>query len=335
MASARLIASVEAVKPAVSITAPGATAIPAGLTRTSRPLEPSEPAMVLALVQAVDQLCQWMLADGQLQAIVIPPDLSLTPHDLEVADWFEAPLAHLLDPVTVNAYGSQMPINQVASVTLALAAAGAGAFWSLGLPLPVHAIDARRAARLFEHDDRIEAHHLAVRARHVDARDGVRIPPIGFDQPQTFLTPYNPRWYAELWTAAGFRVESEMLAVEFSRDRKASTSYIQRRLQIGYNRAASLMERMEKEAILARAHEHFDAELEDWVGSVLLSVPVLITGEVGRTYDKGGISIEFMTCDDKACHPPEKVRLPFTVIPEPSRLKGTAFSALPRMMSSR
>ena len=28
---------------------------------------------------------------------VIPPDLPLEPHD-EVADWFEAPLAHLLDP---------------------------------------------------------------------------------------------------------------------------------------------------------------------------------------------------------------------------------------------
>jgi 8-oxo-dGTP pyrophosphatase MutT (NUDIX family) len=29
---------------------------------------------------------------------VVPPDLPLTPHDYEVADWFEAPLAHLLDP---------------------------------------------------------------------------------------------------------------------------------------------------------------------------------------------------------------------------------------------
>jgi len=29
---------------------------------------------------------------------VVPPDLPLTPHDAEVADWFEAPLAFLLDP---------------------------------------------------------------------------------------------------------------------------------------------------------------------------------------------------------------------------------------------
>jgi DNA segregation ATPase FtsK/SpoIIIE, S-DNA-T family len=34
------------------------------------------------------------------------------------------------------------------------------------------------------------------------------------------------------------------------RDKKASTSYIQRRLQIGYNRAATLMERMEKEGVV-------------------------------------------------------------------------------------
>jgi S-DNA-T family DNA segregation ATPase FtsK/SpoIIIE len=36
------------------------------------------------------------------------------------------------------------------------------------------------------------------------------------------------------------------------RDRKASTSYIQRRLQLGYNRAASLIERMEKEGVVGQ-----------------------------------------------------------------------------------
>jgi S-DNA-T family DNA segregation ATPase FtsK/SpoIIIE len=36
------------------------------------------------------------------------------------------------------------------------------------------------------------------------------------------------------------------------RDQKASTSYIQRRLQIGYNRAASIMERMEQEGVVGR-----------------------------------------------------------------------------------
>ncbi|MGA0598242.1 DNA translocase FtsK [Enterovirga sp. CN4-39] len=38
------------------------------------------------------------------------------------------------------------------------------------------------------------------------------------------------------------------------RDKKASTSYIQRRLGIGYNRAASIMERMEKEGIVGPAN---------------------------------------------------------------------------------
>ena len=39
-----------------------------------------------------------------------------------------------------------------------------------------------------------------------------------------------------------------------TRDRKASTSYIQRRLQIGYNRAATLMERMEQEGVISPAN---------------------------------------------------------------------------------
>ena len=39
-----------------------------------------------------------------------------------------------------------------------------------------------------------------------------------------------------------------------TRDGKASTSYIQRRLQIGYNRAASLMERMEQQGVVGPAN---------------------------------------------------------------------------------
>ena len=38
------------------------------------------------------------------------------------------------------------------------------------------------------------------------------------------------------------------------RDRKVSTSYIQRRLQIGYNKAASLIERMEKEGLISQSN---------------------------------------------------------------------------------
>jgi DNA segregation ATPase FtsK/SpoIIIE, S-DNA-T family len=39
-----------------------------------------------------------------------------------------------------------------------------------------------------------------------------------------------------------------------ARDRKASTSYIQRRLGVGYNKAASLIERMEQEGLISPAN---------------------------------------------------------------------------------
>jgi S-DNA-T family DNA segregation ATPase FtsK/SpoIIIE len=45
------------------------------------------------------------------------------------------------------------------------------------------------------------------------------------------------------------------------RDRKASTSYIQRRLSIGYNRAASLIERMEQEGVISPANHSGKREI--------------------------------------------------------------------------
>ncbi len=53
--------------------------------------------------------------------------------------------------------------------------------------------------------------------------------------------------------AGGNDLYDQAVAV-VTRDRKASTSYIQRRLQIGYNRAASLIERMEKEGVVTAAN---------------------------------------------------------------------------------
>ncbi len=54
-------------------------------------------------------------------------------------------------------------------------------------------------------------------------------------------------------TSSGDALYDRAVAVVI-RDRKASTSYIQRRLQIGYNRAATLVERMEEEGVISRAN---------------------------------------------------------------------------------
>ena len=60
-----------------------------------------------------------------------------------------------------------------------------------------------------------------------------------------------------------------------TRDRKASTSYIQRRLQIGYNRAATLMERMEHEGVVGQPNHAGKREIliEEGASLVLIAVP--------------------------------------------------------------
>ena len=39
-----------------------------------------------------------------------------------------------------------------------------------------------------------------------------------------------------------------------ARDQKASTSYVQRQLQIGYNRAANIIDKMEREGVVGAAN---------------------------------------------------------------------------------
>ncbi|ESR25717.1 Cell division protein FtsK [Lutibaculum baratangense AMV1] len=70
--------------------------------------------------------------------------------------------------------------------------------------------------------------------------------------------PAGPGEDAAVFDSGSFGEESADLYEQairvVLRDQKASTSYIQRRLQIGYNRAASLMERMEEEGVVGPAN---------------------------------------------------------------------------------
>jgi 8-oxo-dGTP pyrophosphatase MutT (NUDIX family) len=114
--AAVLIAVTEAVEPGVLLTVrrehlrthAGQVAFPGGR------IDPGEDAIGAALREAREEL----LLDSALVEVVgtldpyctvtnyrimpvigvIPPGLTLTPHRDEVADWFEAPLAYLLDP---------------------------------------------------------------------------------------------------------------------------------------------------------------------------------------------------------------------------------------------
>lgn len=75
---------------------PGETAIEAALREAHEEL-----AMDPCEVVVAGTLDDYRTVTGYVVTPVVgtvPPDLPLEPHDHEVADWFEAPLAHLLDP---------------------------------------------------------------------------------------------------------------------------------------------------------------------------------------------------------------------------------------------
>ena len=67
----------------------------------------------------------------------------------------------------------------------------------------------------------------------------------------------NPDWADGMSiggnTSSGDALYDQALAIVV-RDRKASTSYIQRRLSIGYNRAATLIEKLEQEGVISAAN---------------------------------------------------------------------------------
>ncbi|WP_082520605.1 DNA translocase FtsK [Rhizobium sp. Root482] len=58
------------------------------------------------------------------------------------------------------------------------------------------------------------------------------------------------------------------------RDKKCSTSYIQRRLSIGYNRAASLVERMEREGLVGPANHVGKRSILSAVGRETVDIPM-------------------------------------------------------------
>ena len=75
---------------------PGEDAVQAAVREAHEELD-----MEPSLVRPVSALDEYRTVTGFAVTpvvAVVPPDLPLAPHEHEVADWFEAPLAHLLDP---------------------------------------------------------------------------------------------------------------------------------------------------------------------------------------------------------------------------------------------
>ena len=62
------------------------------------------------------------------------------------------------------------------------------------------------------------------------------------------LGEIDDRW-TEIFQSSGQNYTGPRIVL---RDKKVSTSYVQRRLQVGYNKAASLIERMEKDGLVGQ-----------------------------------------------------------------------------------
>ena len=60
--------------------------------------------------------------------------------------------------------------------------------------------------------------------------------------------------YSTTYPSLSPRIMKTLLVALVSREGKASTSFIQRHLAIGYNRAAKLIEQMEKEGVVGPAN---------------------------------------------------------------------------------
>ena len=111
----------------------------------------------------------------------------------------------------------------------------------------------------FVSDEEVEkvVRHLKIAGRAAISRGGHRRRRRG--RTRTARCSTRPAW------AAGDATDLYQQAVQIvMRDRKASTSYIQRRLQIGYNRAASIMERMEQEGVVGQRQSCRQARDPDW-----------------------------------------------------------------------
>ncbi len=102
---------------------------------------------------------------------------------------------------------------------------------------------AARAHGAFVSDDEVERVAEALRRQGPPSYvDGITDTP-----PRSDATGAEPR-------AASEDDLYDMAVAIVLRDRKASTSYLQRRLSIGYNRAADLVERMEREGLIGPAN---------------------------------------------------------------------------------